>query len=86
LKAQDWRGSAENLRIGNMKKVQERLLMKVQDGCFKRPRHSGDGGMTTKNNSSIQWSLENKLCVLWMMEPEKSPKPFEGAQKMVSGS
>lgn len=85
--AEDWHCVAG---LESLKRAQERLPVKVQPSCSKRPKHvwrRQHHGMTTKQQwSGASRSLKDKLVMLQRAESEKWPKPFGGAQKIVSES
>lgn len=60
LKTQDWRCHAEKLRFDIIKRVTERLLVKVQPG-YRRPWHFGDPRpmrSPPRTAISVKWSLQ----------------------------
>lgn len=78
-------------RAGVPAGAQERLLMKVQSSCSKRPQSLNYHGTTTKDNSPCGAKLAgayDTICVLQMAEPEKWSKPYtaEFLEKLEIGS
>ena len=65
-----------------MRRAYERLLVRAQPGCGRRPQHQEQQQQLGGDSQS----LEDKLCVLQGAELEKEPKLLEGAQKTGSES
>lgn len=65
LKAQDWSGHGEKLRLSAIKRAYERLLMKVQSSCSRRHQYFGDASTIKwppRIGSSVEWSkLEPRM-------------------------
>lgn len=71
-----------------MRRAYERLLVRAQPGCSRRPQHRPWDGHQEQQQQlgGNSQSLEEKLCVLQGAELEKEPKLLEGAQKTGSES
>lgn len=69
------------------KRVQERVLVKVQPNCSKEPECAGDDsslGQPPRTAEAVEWTsqgLKDKLSVLQRTEPEKSLKSFGGVKR-----
>jgi hypothetical protein len=81
---QNWKGHAKKLRFGTMKRDFERLLVKVQSSCSRRPQHIGDAntimGWSPRTVAAVEWS-QSEPTVLQRVELEKWPRPFGGAKR-----
>lgn len=82
-------GAWQRTLIIAMKRAQERLLVKVQPRCSRRPQYFGDASTTgwpPRTAAAVEWSQPEPIrqAVLQTLEPEKWPRPFGGAQKTVS--
>lgn len=91
LKAQDWRGLAKKLKIGTMRKTNERLLEKcnqvaAEDPGIWRSQYYGWLQWTEATVESSLPKLRIQTVCATVRELEKRPKPIRGAQKMVNGS
>lgn len=90
LKAQDYRGHAEKLGVGTMKRAHERLLVKGQPSCSRRPtfwRCQSHRMPTTNSDSSGVGPAEARKPVCAAEgRAGKRPKAIGGVQRAVSGS
>lgn len=76
-------------RLEFLKRGQERLFVKAQLGCSKRPQHFGDArtmGWPPRAAAEVKWSLKDKPCALQRVKSEKGPKLLGEAQKTMSKS
>lgn len=78
LNTQDWKGYAEKMRFGTIRRAWERLLVKVQPGCNRRPLHFGDAssmGGPPRTAAAMERSPSEprrQECVCWRGPSQRS--------------
>ena len=84
LMTQDWRGHAKKLRLGTMKRACEKLLVKVQSSCSRRPQSFGDAstmGWSPRTAAAVERSQaeprRQAVCATEGRAPWKRPRDRE---------